>query len=327
MGVLGEIRATLQVLLIFGAVVFATSCFSQSQGASTTKTAESSAATTGSLAAETGSHGSGATPVPPAASAPPFFVTSYPSALRVSPRWLNDVEIPCVTFLVIGPSRSGSVRVTTSGLGRARLAEAVNDKCPLPSAVDKEVLTLPPAVGLFERRIAMWIDPGPLSEPGAAMDGRILVWQEMTTPVVSSLRVERAPTATWFTAVSWFLGIAIPAGITYGFGRLLANVTARSKAKEDFRTFREERSETIGQFIREDLFAILNAKPPVERPGMVILQALHEKKLLSKMPQREFDQLKDACLVQDTRKILALLTKMLPEQSALIDKLRTAKSK
>ena len=267
-------------------------------------------------------------------------IAGNPSVVRFSRfTWQGAPSEPtCFVFDIRFRNPVVVAEISTSGLGRTLLAAARTDSAqpdPHPMAQSsvacdgkaawQELLRLQ----MLERsesidwRISVKLDTSSLLADGTSIDGQILVSTDGGRAIGIPLKVERLPMAPVVTALTWFVGIVVPAWLAYWLARLsearidrkkheAERVEAERKREEDFLVWRQDPKsvELLDEFFGQQL----PAAGGLRHPCTTLFDWMHSHSMLAKIPPAEFEALIETCRIDDRPGFLDQLQMLFPER-------------
>lgn len=174
------------------------------------------------------------------------------------------------------------------------------------------------------KRVRLQIGPLNLPEPKNALTGTLFVKGRDLKPVEIPIRVEHPPSATFWTAVSWFFGVAIPAGLTalfgYGVTVLLQKATESRNKAAALRTFRQEHAPVLDTLCNTFYPVLCHESGNDDMKfARELEKEFQHRKLLEKLPADEALMLRQRFNDGDRQAIIKELVRLLPEWSRKIE--------
>ena len=214
----------------------------------------------------------------------------------------------CIVYFVSTTPTVAAVRLTTAGLGKARLAPG--QACPDGEKgwADEIVLKGP----LQRQPIALKFDPETDPPAGGKIEGQLISSVSGVMAGEATLRVWPAERLAYVQALFWALGLLTPAL----FGLLVAFITAKldgwRKAEEAFATFRVLEIDRVEGLISK-IRIVIDAR--TEAPGRIVYQEAMTYEVLKALPPERQRELVRLCNRQDLAGIVALMKRLFPEQA------------
>jgi hypothetical protein len=296
----------------------------------------------GALASASGASAPGAPSGSSAGQSELLSVAGNPSVVRISRFTLLSapLEPTCAVFDIRFRNPLVVAEISTFGLGRTLLAawrirgSAVD---PLPmssSSISCDVTTAwQPRLRLqmlepgdrIDWRVAMKLDTGSLSADGTAIEGQILVSTDGKSAVTIPIKIERLPMSPLLTALAWFVGIVVPAGLTFWLARFSeARIDRKKREAERTEIERKQQEEFLAwrqlatsvDLMEEFFNQQLPAAHDLPNPCATLFAWMHSHSMLEKVPPAEYELLVEVCQVDDRQGFLNQLRKLFPERRA-----------
>jgi hypothetical protein len=263
-------------------------------------------------------------------------VIGNPSVVRISRfTWLGAPSDPeCTSFEIQVRNPFLTAEIWTLGLGHTTLAAWPADgstghqaatslvSCDVGAAWQSR-LRLPLGNSL-RWRIGVRLDTKSLSADGTTIEGQVLISTDRRGALSIPLKVERLPMSPFVTALAWFVGIVVPAGLGYWLTRLsearidhnkrvAERVATEQKQQEEFVAWRQVPSSVtlMDEFFDQQLPAAAG----LPHPCVILFSWMHSAGMLAKVPPLDFETLATICQTDDRQSLLDHLRKLFPERA------------
>jgi hypothetical protein len=209
--------------------------------------------------------------------------------------------------------KPANVTISASGLGGAAFAVLEGNPCPGANKAEdgptqrckifsgpgggwtkdfgcwQSVLTVP--LEQQPKLIGVRIPAGLVQQAGNSIEGKITFDEALHKPLEVPLKIERPPDPI-NTGLQWFLGIAVPAVLSFIIGYVVlktnTRVSSRSEQVNAFNTFKDESYDVLDTFFTVFYPAAYQANP---RDAKIVFGALRKEmrnqKILKSIPQKE----------------------------------------
>jgi hypothetical protein len=248
----------------------------------------------------------------------PNAVTSF--VIRSRAKQLQDVEITStglgrVTFALDQPGGSDLA-------GQPGTVPADNKTCPEGSTQQTPCLRLRLLDQAGQKvRVAL---PGSLvPQPGSSVAGKILIFAPQQKPVEVPLKVERPASDPIWTAAQWFLGITIPAVLTFLLGYAASRLTnwrsLRQEQLNQFNKYIDENYSTLADFFTVH-YTTLYTNFKDNNFADELYRELRKRRILPVVPRKERQALEKAIARCQVKQIQLTLARIFSDWKASIEK-------
>jgi len=253
----------------------------------------------------------------PALTSPRVIFAGTPAEIGLKYSWLGRVEPPgCIVFYVSVFPSGTSLHLTTSGLGRAKLAASPEGSCPSPCAAWREEIGLNAQAGLDRRGVALVLDPKVEPPIGGTLAGRVVAFNDQGELGATPLTVRPGGQSSFLQALQWCFGFGLPALLGYGLTQLALIVQARRQANDEFEKFRALDAMAIAEAI--DALRTVLADKGMKRPGRIVYDKMKTTGVLEKLPAHKRRYFIDLCYRNKMEAIVALVRELFPVQATML---------
>jgi hypothetical protein len=243
-------------------------------------------------------------------------MAEYRSGLWSALRGEDDHDV-CLDFTVHALERPvAGVKLTTSGLGDARLGLLTGTPTTLCDGVNARLLTLG-EVATQGTRVRVRL-PGASFVHAGSMDGRLIAMAPGRDPIEAKLQLQRAGWGPFWNGVFWFLGVFVPATVTAVIGlgvfQLQKRIELRSAERMGLAQFRKDSGSELRKFFAPTgLFASIVTDASGETYSNKMAEELGKRGVITALTIRSRERLISAMRKADKKKVAGILAEAFPD--------------
>jgi hypothetical protein len=166
-----------------------------------------------------------------------------------------------------------------------------------------------------EKVIGVRLPIGLVQQAGNTVEGKIIVNEPLQKPLEIPLKIERPPDP-FSTGFQWFIGIAVPAGLSfllgYGASKLNTRFSSRTEQQKKFADYKDTEYEVLNTFFTAFYPALYQEPVDTKRLAEDLNREMRRKNILGQIPQKERKKLEQAlvlCRQEQIKKCLSSLFK------------------
>lgn len=166
-----------------------------------------------------------------------------------------------------------------------------------------------------ERVIGVRVPVGLVQQAGNVIEGKIIVDQPLPKPIEIPLKIERPPDP-FSTGFQWFIGIAVPAGLSfilgYGASKLNSRFSSRTEQLKKFAHYKDKDYDALNAFFTNFYPTLYQDPVDAKRLAADLNRELRRKNILGELPHKERKKLEQAlalCQQEQIKKSLSALFK------------------